>query len=259
MSDDKEQAPSGQRQPTEAEEAKTRAEAAKTEAEIDKLRVEQAKLEAEMRVLEETARGTAAQADVLEIEAERTRRTESKLLRSDEFFKVYRFTDEVSEKSVKNCISQFDQWTRSAPDPVTIDLLIDSPGGSIFDGFHLIDYINWLHSEGHTVNTTAFGMAASMAGVLLQAGKERAMGANALVLIHEASFSTYGQMGHVEDMVKMVELMHDQILSLFADRSKSSGCARPLTKKQFAAGWRRKDWWLPSDQCLTHGIVDKVI
>ena len=90
-----------------------------------------------------------------------------------------------------------------------------------------------------------------LGGVLLQVGKTRAMGSNALLLIHEASFGVSGQFGKIEDQVKMVELMHDRILSLFAERSN-------LSKATISRRWRRRDWWIDSNDCLKHGFVDEV-
>jgi ATP-dependent Clp protease protease subunit len=244
------------RQPTEAEEDKTRAEAEKARAEAAAAHVK-AKADASKALAE--ARLATAEAEEAELRLgkarnDRDREAEKREeeLAGHRYHHVYLFDKEVSEASVKECIKQLTTWERTSKDPITVELVIDSPGGSVFDGFHLIDYINRLHAEGHTVNTTAYGMAASMARVLLQVGKTRAMGANALLLIHEASFGAMGSMGKIEDQVKMVELMHDRILELFASRSK-------MTKASITRRWRRRDWWISAQDCLKHGFVDAVL
>lgn len=214
----------------EAEAAKARAEARRAVAEAE---------EAELRL--EKARNDR--------DREREKREEE--LAAHKFHYTYLLDKEVSEASVRECIKQLTTWTRISNDPITVELVIDSPGGSVFDGFHLIDYINRLHGEGHTVNTTAYGMAASMAGVLLQVGKTRAMGANSLLLIHEAQFGAMGSFGKVEDQVKMVELMHDRILETFAARSK-------LSKAAISRRWRRRDWWINAQESLKSGFIDAI-
>ncbi len=184
-------------------------------------------------------------------DADRERERRQEELAAHKYHHVYLFDKQVDEASVKACIQQLTTWERTSDGPITVELVIDSPGGSVFDGFHLIDYIQRLHSAGHTVDTTAYGMAASMAGVLLQVGKTRRMGANALLLIHEAQFAAMGSLGDVEDRVKMVEIMHNRILELFASRSK-------MSKAAIKSRWRRRDWWLSAQDSLRNGFVDEV-
>lgn len=246
------------RPPTEAEEDRVRAEAEKFRAEAAAAAAQAVKAEAEAAKAQAEARAARAGAEEAETkllkarnDRDREREKREEELAAHKYHHVYLFDESVSEVSVKKCIQQLTTWERTSPDPITVELVIDSPGGSVFDGFHLIDYINRLHADGHTVNTTAYGMAASMAGVLLQVGKTRAMGANALLLIHEAQFGAMGSMGNVEDQVRMVELMHDRILELFASRSS-------MSKATIARRWRRRDWWISAQDCLKHGFVDAV-
>lgn len=254
--------PDDARPPTEAEEDKARAEAEKARAEAEKARAEAAAAtltaEAEVAKARAEARGAQAEAEERELrlvkarnDRDREREKREEELAAHKYHHVYLFDKGVDEGSVRECIRQLTTWERTTTDKITVELVIDSPGGSVFDGFHLIDYINRLHTEGHTVNTTAYGMAASMGGVLLQVGKTRTMGANALLLIHEAQFGAFGSFGKVEDQVKMVEIMHDRILELFASRSK-------MTKAQIKSRWNRKDWWLPAQECLRHGFIDAI-
>lgn len=230
----------------EAEARKADAEAVQNEAWAAFHRAEARRATAEARIKE-------AEAAKAKIDTEREQHKREKELAGDEFFHRYLFDKEVTESSAKTCIQQLSTWERTkGRGPLTVDLVINSPGGSVFDGFALIDYINGMHARGHTVNTIAYGMAASMAGVILQIGKTRAMGSNALLLIHEASFGAFGSFGKVEDQVKMVELMHNRILDLFASRS-------TFSKKQIQNRWRRRDWWINAQDCLKHGFIDEIV
>jgi ATP-dependent protease ClpP protease subunit len=101
-----------------------------------------------------------------------------------------------------------------------------------------------------------FGMAASMAGVLLQAADTRIMGANAFLLIHEGSLGAIGDFGDVEDRVELMGQMHDRILSLFETRAKP---INPKTTKAFIRNrWKRKDWWITAEEAAKLGLVDEV-
>lgn len=221
------------------------------EAEAHKYEAESTFHVAEARKTLAEAVEAEAKAAKAKIELDREQHKRQKELAADEFFHTYLFDKEVSEASVKTCIKQLAEWERSTKKKLEIDLQINSPGGEVFAGFALIDYIGGMHTRGHVVNTIAYGMAASMAGVILQAGKSRAIGTNALLLIHEAQFGAFGSFGKVEDQVKMVELMHDRILALFASRSN-------LSKTQIKNRWRRRDWWINAEECLKHGFVDAV-
>jgi ATP-dependent Clp protease protease subunit len=206
---------------------------------------------AEMRKILAEALEAEAKAATAKIALDREQIKRRKELSADEFYHTYLFDKQVSEDTAKACIKQLAEWERSSKKPLTVELVINSPGGSVFDGFALIDYICGMQARGHTINTIAYGMAASMGGVILQVGNKRSIGSNALLLIHEAQFSAFGSFGKVEDQVKMVELMHDRILALFAARS-------TMSKAQIKRRWSRRDWWINADDCLKHGFVDAI-
>lgn len=226
----------------------------KYESEATKNRAEARKADAEASEAEAKARKAS-------IDADREDHKRKKELAGDEFHHLYIFDSDVLEASVKRCIRQLSDWERAAPkeEPLTIELQINSPGGSIFDGFALFDYISGMQSRGHTVNTMTIGMAASMGGVLLQVGDTRRMGKSSMLLVHEASFGAQGSVGKVEDQVELVHLMQDRILDIFSDRAKNCGREKFLTRAQIKTKWSRKDWWIASDKALEYGFVDEIV
>jgi ATP-dependent protease ClpP protease subunit len=102
---------------------------------------------------------------------------------------------------------------------MTVTIVFDSPGGSVIDGLHLYDFLQELKGQGHIVITKTLGMAASMAGILLQAGSRRVMGSEAYVLIHEVSFMAGGPIGVVEDEVEFVKMIQSRVLDIFARKA----------------------------------------
>lgn len=234
------------------------AEARKADAEV-----ELAKAEAEAALIKAKAEAARNNAETRQrtIEAEKTqiyldqeRRKEAEFLAANKYHYVHTFNGVVTETSANICIEQLTTWVRTCPSDkkCCINIIFHSPGGVIVPGFALFDYIKYLQSEGHIVNTTALGMAASMAGILLQAGNERIMGREAWVLIHEASFLTAGKIGEVEDTVDWVKRIGKRILNIFASRSN-------MTARQIGAKWKRKDWWLSSEECLKLGFIDRIL
>jgi ATP-dependent Clp endopeptidase proteolytic subunit ClpP len=212
------------------------AEVARTVAETEKLKAETRKAEAE--------------ALVEEINARKEFRSREREKASDEENYLYRFAGEVSKNSVTNCMKKLTQWSRLNP-KCDMEIVFSSPGGSIIDGFELFDFIQDLRSRGHHITTGTLGMAASMAGILLQAGDTRWVGGQAWVMIHRAAFGAFGKTYEVEDEVEFVKRIEERILEIFISRSK-------LTKQKIKKNWDRKDWWISADEAVELNLVDEV-
>lgn len=230
--------------------AKTKAETIAALSEASKNNAEARKFKAEAAAAECAAREAKIKLGVAE-EVERTRKT------SDVFFHTYYFGSEVNATSVRKCIEKLSYWHRTEP-TCDIEIVFNSPGGGIIEGMELFDYIRHLVEQGHSVTTMAMGYAASMGGILLQAGSNRVMGKQAVVLIHEAAFMAIGKVGDVEDTLELVHMLQANVLDIFAERAKATGRSTALTRTQFQKRWRRKDWWIPSSECFKYGIVDEV-
>lgn len=228
-------------------------------AEADKMTAEAEKARAEARKAAAEAEKAEMEASKAKIELDREEHRRAKELADDEHFYTYVFDTTVDETSVKKCVKQLAYWERSATEQITVEMHINSPGGGIFEGFVLTDYIAGMHSRGHTVNTTAYGMAASMGGVLLQTGQTRRMGESAALLIHEAQFRAGGKTGAVEDEIALVHMLQDRILDMYADRAKSSAAEKPMTRAAIAKQWNRRDWWISARDCLKHGFIDEIV
>lgn len=131
-----------------------------------------------------------------------------------------------------------------------LELVINSPGGSIIDGFELIDNLVSYKKLGFRYIIRVRGMAASMAAVLLQIGDERYCGRNAEVMIHRAFFGSIGKAYEIEDQVEFVQKLEAKIVRLFVEASgKPEEVFYDLFKK-------RKDIWLDSDAAVELGVVD---
>jgi ATP-dependent protease ClpP protease subunit len=189
------------------------------------------------------------------------KRANERVYAQDKYNHTYRFLGVVDEHAVKDAIDELTVWDRL--DPVCpIELIFNSPGGSAIDGMDLFDFVQELRAKGHYVTTAARGYAASMGGILLQAGDLRVMGREAYVLIHQVSAGIVGKIGDIKDEMIFLNKMSERIISIFADRAAQAGRAgtasQPLTRRQIANGWERKDWWLDSGECLKYGLVDAV-
>lgn len=141
-------------------------------------------------------------------------------------------------------------WERRDPgEPITID--INSPGGYVTDGLAIYDQIMRMRRMGHHVTTRGCGLVASMAAVIFQAGDVRIMDPRAKMLLHEGSAGAGGTIGQIEDAKAFIDMLTSDVIDILAERS-------TLSKRQLAAKWRRKDWWLTADEAVKFGFADKV-
>lgn len=164
---------------------------------------------------------------------------------------VYTFYAPVEAESVAGCLAELGRWSRREPgSPITV--IFNSPGGSVLDGLALFDYLRRLRATGHHVTTVALGRAASMGAVLLQAGDQRLVGANAFLLIHEVSHTSAGKVSELEDGVDFTHKLQKRLQAILAERS-------TLSEAQISRRWVRKEWWLDAEEAVSLGFADAVL
>ena len=213
-------------------------------------KAEAAKQGAETRKANAEAEVAEAQAVAARILADRETEKRQHELSGAEHQRVYLFNDAVADASVHKCMAELRHWNR-IDSGCDVEICFNSPGGSVFAGMELFDYIQELRRSGHRITTATRGMAASMAGILLQAGDIRVMGAESYVLIHDIATWTSGKTGDIEDELELLKKMTTRVVDIFAARS-------TLSKAAIRKGFTRKDWWLSSTDCLRNGFVDEI-
>jgi ATP-dependent Clp protease protease subunit len=105
---------------------------------------------------------------------------------ADEFLdnrEIY-MTDEVNVETSKLLLQQLRYLDKKEPGkPVT--LFINSPGGDVYSGLAVYDYMRMMKSP---VTTCCIGRAASMAAILFLAADTRLIMPHSEIMIHDASF-----------------------------------------------------------------------
>ena len=223
---------------------------AQQEAHARKLNAEADVAEVEKQIKEEELKQYKDSTESSRLVMEMARDKHKLYHATDAQHRTVRFIGQVTSASVKEAVDKLVSFHRLDPE-CDITFLIDSPGGGITEGLALYDTLKWLRREGHEITTIANGMAASMGGILLQAGSTRVMTAESSLLIHEASFGAVGSMGTIEDTVEYVKMLQERLLDILAERSS-------LTKRAIKTRWMRKNWWIMSDEALTLKFVDEI-
>ncbi|NLK04745.1 MAG: ATP-dependent Clp protease proteolytic subunit [Spirochaetales bacterium] len=131
-----------------------------------------------------------------------------------------------------------------------ISLYINSPGGSVTAGLAIYDTMQYLHSD---VQTICMGQAASMAALLLCAGKEgkRSILPSARVMIHQPWGGVEGQSTDISIHAREITRLKKLTIDIIARHTKKS--FEQVSKDV------ERDFFLSSDDAVSYGIVDAVM
>jgi ATP-dependent Clp endopeptidase proteolytic subunit ClpP len=164
--------------------------------------------------------------------------------------RIIDFVGEVSEMRCHACIDLLGKLSRESAAPITIRF--DSQGGNVTDGLALYDYIMLLRRDGIEVHTQGFGLVASMAAVLLQAGTTRSLSPRVRLLIHEVSSVAFGSYTEQVEQTAETRKVQDILLDILTERSS-------LSKAVLRRKWKKTDWWLGADESVELGLADAVL
>jgi ATP-dependent protease ClpP protease subunit len=128
-----------------------------------------------------------------------------------------------------------------------IDLHINSPGGSVFDG---IAIYSALLNHAATVDVSVDGLAASAASFVAQAGDTIAVEKPAKMMIHDASGLVLGDADDMRAMADLLDELSDTIAAVYADRAGG-------TVETWRAAMRAETWYSAAE-AVEAGLADRV-
>lgn len=136
----------------------------------------------------------------------------------------------------------------AALDVENINLYVNSPGGSVFDGTAIM---NALRRHKAHITATVDGLAASAASFIVQAADEVVMGFGSEMMIHDASAVCWGNAADMEETAKILNQLSETIAGVYAER----------------AGGTSEDWrtamhaetWYTAEEAVAAGLADRVV
>jgi len=159
--------------------------------------------------------------------------------------------DNLDSMSCEDMIENMTHMIMTNREPIRV--YITSPGGHVFSGLAVYDYIRTLVDAGIEVYTIGQGYVASMGGILLQAGSKRIMQKNAWMMIHEVSSLNFGKTSELKDEAKFCErLQRETLFKILAERS-------AMSMTQIKKRCLRKDWWMNAKEVFELGFCDEII
>lgn len=180
---------------------------------------------------------------------ERSQRREKELDLWDERRTVF-FDGGVSAVSCRTVLSTLTEWSIEDPG-CDMEIIISSPGGSVFDGLAFGDALEGFSRKGHHVTVTVAGMAASMAGVILQFADHRVIGRNSYLHLHEVSTGAIGKASDLMDTAELAKRLTRQSAEIYARRARRSA-------DEIFDMMHRQEVWLTAEQALDLGFVDEI-
>ena len=157
--------------------------------------------------------------------------------------------EEVTEGSANTIVAQLLHLANEDPNK-DIQLYINSPGGSVYDGLAIYDTMQYIKPD---VQTIGIGLQASMGAFLLSSGAKgkRFVLPNARVMIHQPSSGTQGMVTDQEislrESVRMKELLAKVI-------AKNTGQKLDKVKADM-----ERDHWMSADEAVKYGLADEMI
>ncbi len=131
-----------------------------------------------------------------------------------------------------------------------ISIYINSPGGSVYAGLGIYDTMQFINSDVRTICT---GMAASMAAVLLVAGKEGKRSAlpHSRIMIHQPMGGAQGQASDIEITAREIQKLKKELYTIISDHSH-----QPFDKVWADSD---RDYWMTAEEAKEYGMVDEVL
>jgi ATP-dependent Clp endopeptidase proteolytic subunit ClpP len=131
-----------------------------------------------------------------------------------------------------------------------LDIEINSPGGSVFDGYTIYNEIRSLRERGVVVNARITGMAASMASVIAMAASKVLMASHARMMIHDASAGISGNAEAMRRHAELLDSISADLANIYAERTgKDVEEIRDMMKKET---------WMNAQQAIDNGFADEV-
>lgn len=151
----------------------------------------------------------------------------------------------VNSEDFRNTITQME-----ADNITDCDLLINSGGGSTIEGLTIGDIMTNSTINFHGI---VIGMAASMAGSILQFCETRSAYKNARIMIHKVQGGAHGESDALRSMADLIDQEEIKIVDQFIKRT---GKSEETVKSWMQPGVMK---WFSSNDAKKAGLIDAIV
>ena len=131
-----------------------------------------------------------------------------------------------------------------------ISIYINSPGGGVYAGLGIYDTMQFIKPDVATICT---GMAASMAAVLMCAGKKGKRSAlpHSRIMIHQPLGGAQGQASDIEITAREIMKLKDELYQIIAKHS-----GQTIEKVHDDSD---RDYWMKAEEAQKYGMIDEIL
>jgi ATP-dependent Clp protease protease subunit len=152
------------------------------------------------------------------------------------------------DDTVSNIITGQLLYLQSTDPDAPISLYINSPGGSVYAGYSIMDTMEFVKPD---VNTIVTGMAASMGFMLAICGKERSALKHSRLMQHQPLGGASGQASDLEITTKQILIVRDELYGVISEKTGQS-----LEKVKEDCD---RDYWMTAAEAKEYGAIDKIV
>ncbi len=163
----------------------------------------------------------------------------AEILLYDQIGKDAFFGDGISAKDFKDAVK--------AIKAKTLNLRINSPGGSVFEGSAMLTALDEFKGR---VEVDIDGVAASAASVVAMGGDTIRMGSNALMMIHNPYGMVMGGADEMRHTAGLLDKVKGQILDAYERKSKAG--------RNKLDAWMSAETWFDGAEAVDAGLADSV-
>ncbi|WP_439197241.1 head maturation protease, ClpP-related [Bacillus velezensis] len=132
----------------------------------------------------------------------------------------------------------------------TINLHLNSPGGSVFDG---VAISSMLKQHKATVNVYIDGIAASIASVIAMAGDTIFMPSNSMMMVHNPLTLVWGNAQEMRKQADVLDKISESMKLSYLER------AGDKLDKETLDNLMDNETWLSAHEAVSYGLADEVI
>ena len=133
-----------------------------------------------------------------------------------------------------------------------INIMLNTPGGSVVDGLAVYDAILRYRAKGAIINGHAEGSLMSMGVPIMQAMTKRLSSPHTSFLLHEVSYGNQGTMSSHEDEIAEAAKLQALTDNIIIQRSS-------IKLKDLKELTRRKDYGFSAAEALKHNLIDAIV
>jgi HK97 family phage portal protein len=190
--------------------------------------------------------GTMPQNKLTEIQPAQSARKPFSMKAANGVGEIFLF-DDIGDSFDGTTAKSFATDLKSLGQVRRLDVFINSPGGSVFDG---VAIFNQLKRHPAEKNVMIDGIAASIASVIAMAGDRITIASNGFVMIHDPWVIAMGGPAEMRKVAEQLDKVRDSIVDTYAART---GAAPNVIADMMA-----EETWMTAAEAVDLGFADAV-